>query len=140
MKFQESNRRGAVLLFAALLACLSFVACGGDNSAHEQQDQVVQVTVTDQELQMPVSLPTGATTFQVKNTGSQAHSFGIVGPGGDIMLEKPLKPGETGTLDIALDAGTYRVYCPEDGNHGKPLQLALHVTPDATAPATDSQS
>ena len=139
MIFHESNRRGAVLLFAALLACLSFVACGGDSSS-SSQDRMVQVNVTDQELQMPETLPTGPTTFQITNAGNHEHSFGIVGPAGDETLDKTLKPGETATLDINLDAGTYRVYCPVDESHGKPLQLALHVTPDANAPATDSHS
>lgn len=139
MIFHESNRRGAVLLFAALLACLSFVACGGDSSS-SAQDRTVQVNVTDQELQMPETLPTGPTTFQITNAGNHEHSFGIAGPAGDETLDKTLKPGETATLDINLDAGTYRVYCPVDEKHGKPLQLALRVTPDATAPATASQS
>lgn len=139
MIFHESNRRGVVILFVALLVCVPFVACN-DNSAHQQQDRVVQVHVTDQELQMPESLPTGATTFEVTNNGAHDHSFGITGPAGDKMLDKALKPGETATLDIVLDAGTYRVYCPVDESHGKPLQLALHVTPDASAPATASHS
>ncbi|MES1241279.1 MAG: hypothetical protein ABUT39_06630 [Acidobacteriota bacterium] len=137
MKFQESKRSGVVLLFIALLACMPFVVACGDAS-QGTEDRTVQVNVTDQELQMPESLPTGATTFEVKNAGSQEHSFGIVGPAGDKVLDKPLQPGETATLDIVLDAGTYRVYSPEDG---KALQLALHVTPDATAPsAVGSQS
>ncbi len=139
MIFQERNRRGAVLLFAALLVCVPFVGCS-DSSAHQQQDRLVQVHVTDQELQMPESLPTGATTFEVTNTGTHEHSFGIVGPAGDQMLDKPLKPGESATLDINLDEGTYRVYCPVDEKHGKPVELALHVTPNPNAPATDSQS
>lgn len=139
MMFHESNRRGAVLLFAALLACLPLVACN-ESSEHQQQDRTVQVNVTDQELQMPESLPTGATTFQITNAGNHDHSFGITGPAGDKMLDKTLKPGETATLDIVLDAGTYRVYCPVDESHGKPLQLALHVTPDPSAPSTGSHS
>lgn len=139
MKFQKSNRRGAVLLFVALLACMPFVVACGDSS-NAAQDRVVQVNVTDQELQMPESLPTGATTFQVTNAGNHEHSFGIVGPAGDMKLDETLKPGESATLDMDLEAGTYRVYCPVDESHGKPLQLALHVTPDATAPANPSQS
>lgn len=140
MKFHESNRRGAVLLFAALLVCIPFVGCN-DNSEHQQQDRTVQVNVTDEKLVMPESLPTGATTFQITNAGNHDHSFGITGPAGDKLLDKALKPGETATLDIVLDAGTYRVYCPVDESHGKTLQLALHVTPDpAAAPASDSHS
>jgi hypothetical protein len=64
--------------------------------------------------------------------GTHEHSFGITGPGGDVTLEKALKPGETGSLDRALDSGTYRVYCPADQSHGKPIQMALNVRPDTS--------
>lgn len=76
-------------------------------------------------------MPTGATTFEVTNAGSHEHSFGITGPAGDMLLEEPLKPGETATLDMNLEEGTYRVYCPVDERHGKSMQLALHVVPAA---------
>jgi Cupredoxin-like domain len=130
MTFQERKRTGAALLCAVLAVFPFFVACGGDT--HEAaQDQTVQVRVTDQELAMPGSLPTGATTFEVTNAGSHEHSFGITGPAGDMLLEEPLKPGETATLAMNLEAGTYRVYCPVDESHGKSMQLALHVVPAA---------
>ena len=134
MTFQERKRTGVALLCAILAVFPFFVACGGDT--HEaSQDRTVQVNVTDQELAMPESLPTGATTFQVTNNGSHEHSFGIVGPAGDLMLDEPLKPGETATLDMDLEAGTYRVYCPVDQRHGKSMQLALHVVPAAGSPS-----
>jgi hypothetical protein len=59
------------------------------------------------------------------------HSFGIVGPAGDKMLDEALKPGETAELDMALEPGTYRVYSPIDESHGKTMQLALHVVEGA---------
>lgn len=126
--FHESKRTGAALLCAALFVGLPFIACGGSQA---QPDQTVQVQVTDQKLAMPESLPTGATTFQVTNTGSQVHSFGIVGPAGDKTLDKVLNPGETAELDMALEPGTYRVYSPIDESHGKTMQLALHVVEGA---------
>ena len=129
MRYNENKWTGAALLCAVLLVGLPFIACGG--SGQEQQDRTVQVRITDDELAMPESLPTGATTFQVTNAGTHEHSFGIVGPAGDMMLDKALKPGETATLDMALEAGTYRVYCPVDQSHGKSMQLALHVVPAA---------
>jgi hypothetical protein len=130
MTFKERKRTGAALLCAILAVFPFFVACGGGNR-EANQDQTVQVRVTDEELAMPESLPTGATTFQVTNNGTHEHSFGIVGPAGDLTLDEPLKPGETATLDVDLEAGTYRVYCPVDQSHGKSMQLALHVVPAA---------
>jgi uncharacterized cupredoxin-like copper-binding protein len=131
MNHHETKRAAfaRLLALAALVAALSlFVACGSSETASEAQ--TVTVHVTDQGIEMPASLPSGMTTFQVTNAGTREHSFGITGPGGDQTLDKALKPGETASLDMALDSGTYRIYSPVDQSHGKPMQLALNVRPD----------
>jgi uncharacterized cupredoxin-like copper-binding protein len=128
MRRNGSKQTGAALLCAALLAGLPFlIACGG---TAEQEIQAVQVRITDHGIEMPPSLPTGATTFEVTNAGSSAHSFALAGPAGDAKLEAPLKPGETGTLEVVLDTGTYRVYCPVEQGHGDSMQVALNVRPN----------
>lgn len=123
-----------LLLLAVLAAALSLTACGGDsgNTPSAAQEQTVQVQVSDDHIQMPTELPSGMVMFEVTNAGTHEHSFGITGPGGDKVLEKTLQPGETETLEMALDAGTYRIYCPVDQKHGDPMQMALNVTDQAT--------
>jgi uncharacterized cupredoxin-like copper-binding protein len=106
---------------------LFFIGCGG-KPVTQQKTQTVQVQITDQGIQMPPSLPAGATTFEVSNTGSSEHSFGIAGPAGDKKLEEPLKPGESASLDVFLDSGSYRVYSPVDQGVG--MQIALNVLPE----------
>jgi hypothetical protein len=130
MKRNGNKQTGAALLCAALLLVLPLVACGGHDDSETAKIQVVNVSVSDNQLEMPASLPTGATTFQVTNTGSHDHSFGITGPSGDKRLEKALKPGETASMDMILDAGTYRVFCPVDEQAGHSMQMALNVHPD----------
>jgi uncharacterized cupredoxin-like copper-binding protein len=135
MKLHENrNNISAALLCAFLLAGLPLLTgCVGGNSEGPEV-QTVQVRVTDTGIEMPNPLPTGAAKFEITNAGSHEHSFGITGPAGDITLEKPLKPGETASLDeMFLDTGTYRVYCPVDEKHGESMQIALNVRPDATA-------
>jgi uncharacterized cupredoxin-like copper-binding protein len=105
-------------------------ACGGSEK-EEAQIQTVDVRVTDHQLEMPSSLPTGPTKFQVTNTGSQEHSFGITGPRADDKLEASLKPGESGELELYLEPGTYRVYSPVDESAGRTMQVALNVHSDA---------
>jgi len=132
MKTNGRRQMGAALLCAVLLMGLPFfIACGG-GKAKTEEAQLIQVQVTDDNIQMPKSLPTGKTTFQVTNTGTREHSFEITGPAGDQKLEAALKPGESGSLDLYLDTGTYRVYCPIDQNHGESMQVALVVHPDTT--------
>lgn len=128
MKRNGTKLTSAALLCAALLAGLPFfIACGGDST--ESEIQVVQVQITDQGIEMPNPLPTGMTTFEVTNKGTREHSFGLTGPSGDLKLEEPLQPGETGSMEgVVLDAGTYRVYSPLD--QGDAMQIALNVRPE----------
>jgi len=128
MKLNGTKHMGAALLCTVLLTGVPFLtACGGDHSEAKQENQVVEVHVTDHQLEMPTSLPTGPTTFKVVNTGTHEHSLGITGPAGDQKLEAALKPGETGEIELYLDSGTYRVYCPVDQNQGHSMQIALNV-------------
>ncbi len=130
MKRNGNKKTGTTILCAALFVVLPFLmACG--STQQENQLQTVQVRVTDHHIEMPAEVPAGPTTFEVTNTGSSEHSLGITGPAGDQMLETPLKPGESATLEMGLDTGTYRVYCPVEQSHGGNMQVALHVRPDA---------
>lgn len=131
MRILDNKRLGAAFLCTALLAGTPLlVGCGGAQpEAAQSENRTVQVKVTDNTVAMPDSLPTGATTFEVTNTGAHPHSFGIAGPAGDKTLDASLKPGETATLEMVLDEGTYRVYSPEAADQGKPIQIALHVVP-----------
>ena len=127
MRRNESRPIGAALLCAALFAGLTlFTACG--KPAGQEEIQTVQVRITDQGIEMPSSLPAGATTFEVTNSGSSEHSFGLAGPGGVQKLEEPLKPGESASLEVPLGSGTYRVYSP--GDQGGAMQMALNVRPE----------
>ena len=131
MKSNGSKPVGAALLCAALLVGLSlFTACGGAKPAN-QQAQTIQVQITDQGIEMPPSLPSGVTTFKIANSGSSEHSFEISGPSGDQKLDHALKPGESASLDMVLDSGTYRVYSPVD--QGQSMQIALNVRPETVA-------
>ena len=132
------NPRNPVGAFARLLLCAALLttlpllaACGGNGNG--AQAQTVQVQLTDQQIRMPASLPSGMTTFEVKNTGTIEHSFGVTGPAGDKVLDKPLKPGEAAELEMDLGTGTYRVYSPGDQSNGHPMQVALNVTPNVGA-------
>lgn len=127
-----NKRTGAALLCAAMLTGLPFfAACGGDRAEEvQQQAQVIQVRVTDHQLEMPNPLPTGPTRFEITNAGSHEHSFGLTGPGGEQLLEEPIKPGETASMELYLDIGTYRAYCPVDESHGDSMQVALNVVPE----------
>lgn len=62
---------------AALLLAVGLAGCqsSGDGSATENVPPVVEVTMADYAFVAPDSIPSGWTTFQVKNEGSEHHNF-----------------------------------------------------------------
>ena len=69
--FQLFTGFAALLLAAGLAGCQS----SGDESADETAPPVVEVTMADYAFVVPDSIPSGWTTFRVKNEGSEHHNF-----------------------------------------------------------------
>jgi uncharacterized cupredoxin-like copper-binding protein len=87
----------------------------------------VEVKLTEYKIEMPALIGTGATTFNVTNTGDETHGFEIEGNGIDKVLKPRLKKGESGSLQADLKPGTYKVSCPVFGHkwHGMSLDLTV---------------
>jgi uncharacterized cupredoxin-like copper-binding protein len=87
----------------------------------------VEVKLTEYKIEMPALIGTGATTFNVTNTGNETHGFEIEGNGIEKALKPRLKKGESGSLQVDLKPGTYKVYCPVIGHkwHGMSLDLTV---------------
>jgi hypothetical protein len=113
---------GRIVLTAALAALPILTACG-NNAAEGPEAQTVEVHLKDSAIQMPASIPSGPTTFEVVNDGNQALSFEIDGPAR--LEEAPtVQPGQSASVDMVLDPGTYRVHIPENRS-----MVALNVNP-----------
>jgi hypothetical protein len=114
---------GRLVLAAALAALPILTACGDNGEQKGSQVQTVEVHLKDGAIQMPASLPSGPTTFEVVNDGNQALSLEIEGPAGQTVPS--IQPGQTASVDMNLDPGTYRVRAPEN----QAMVVALNVTP-----------
>ncbi len=88
----------------------------------------VAVELTEWQINMPTSIPAGLTVFEVTNTGNAVHNFEIEGQGIEQVFEANLQSGESGTLEVDLEPGTYRVYCPVGNHAGRGMELELTVT------------
>lgn len=109
------------------LIALQLGAEGHATPAATPESSTVQVELTEYEIRMPNELPAGATTFEVTNVGSTEHNFEVEGQGIEREFEQNLQPGETKTLEVDLQPGTYEVYCPV-GNHSEQgMRLELTV-------------
>jgi uncharacterized cupredoxin-like copper-binding protein len=120
-------KKGLSLLLPTLL--LGLAAAGG--AAEPQGDRAagtVDVHLSEYAIQMPQTLPAGPTTFVVHNDGKKIHSFRIEGPGFSEILAKPVEPEMTESLQVTLQPGEYKVYCPVGSHENKGMKTTLRVT------------
>ncbi|HET7275884.1 MAG TPA: cupredoxin domain-containing protein [Longimicrobiaceae bacterium] len=84
-----------------------------------QEDQARTVTARLFEWEIELSrdtVPAGEITFTAMNTGTMEHALEVEGPGVEEETE-PIPPGETATLTVTLEPGSYEVYCPITGEY-----------------------
>ena len=140
---QALLRRGLLL---ALVIASSLAACREGDPEREKMEKgtndaanatigdtpvrdapSVDITVTEDAIAFPASLPRGAHLLRIINNGTQEHNVIIEGMGAQLALPTNIQPGETKTLPANLEAGSYRVYCSLGHQHG--AEGSLNVTP-----------
>jgi plastocyanin len=114
-------------VFAVLLAALAIplaAGCGGDedNGANGAQAtdgggaQTIQVSATEFQFDpSDISAAPGEITFELTNDGSAPHALEIEGSGVEESSET-IDGGDSTSLAVDLDEGTYEIYCPV-GDH-----------------------
>jgi archaellum component FlaG (FlaF/FlaG flagellin family) len=81
----------------------------------------VDVTITENGIDMPTQLRPGKTAFVVKNAGKTAQNFEVEGRSVDRKFVAAPNPGQTKVLHVYLKRGTYSVYSPgKTGDKGTP--------------------
>ena len=110
---KQTSRTAAVLCLALVL--LAFAAPS------------VEVRLTEYAIEMPQTLPPGPTTFTLHNQGHKGHSFKLEGPGIQDMTPVIVKAGKTGTVEVTLQPGEYKVYCPIGSHSAKGMTMTLTV-------------
>jgi uncharacterized cupredoxin-like copper-binding protein len=120
---QNTNRRYKLLL-AALVFTLAITACVGSGQPHNQElhsqangnDAIVNVTLQEMSISLDSSqLKAGTITFVVTNNGFMDHDFAIRGNGVD-QKTLTLNSGESATLTVNLEPGTYTYICTMPGH------------------------
>jgi uncharacterized cupredoxin-like copper-binding protein len=127
-----------------LVALLGFagaasVAGAGAASAEGAQEPsqkgaaspAVEVHLTEYAIAMPKTLSAGPTTFSLHNDGVKTHRFNIEGPGITEAVSKQVQPHKIETLELTLQPGEYKVYCPIGSHSAKGMALTLTVAAGA---------
>ena len=92
----------------------------------EPTETVVEVWLVDGAIEMMSEVPAGLVTFEVINDGTTEHDLAIEGVFDG--TNGPLAPGETATVTVDLEPGSYRVYCPVEDHAEQGMELELTVT------------
>ena len=87
----------------------------------------VDVTVTDDRIDMPTQLKPGKTAFVVKNAGKHARNFEVEGKDIDRKFVAAPGPGQTKVLHATLKRGTYTAYSPGKDKDKRTAEVTLHV-------------
>src|SRR6195256_5953341 len=81
----------------------------------------VDVTITEDRVDMPTQLRPGKTAFVVKNAGKTTQNFEVEGRSVDRKFVTAPNPGQTKVLHVYLKRGQYSVYSPgKTGDKGTP--------------------
>lgn len=97
-------------------------------TAAQSQPDTTEVGLTEFSIDMPTSLPAGLQAFGVTNNGILQHNFEIEGQGIESVFDTNLAPGETLTMQVDLQPGTYEIYCPVGDHQQLGMETQLTVT------------
>jgi plastocyanin len=87
-------------------------ASGGGATATPAAGTTVTVDETEFHLALSsTSFPAGSYTFTAVNKGTITHALAITGPGVSAATGD-LQPGQSASLHVTLQAGSYDVFCP----------------------------
>src|SRR6266480_3734291 len=87
----------------------------------------VDVTLSDDKIDMPTSVEPGKTEFVVKNAGNEKHNFLVRGQDGTHKFTVDLQPNETKVLHVQMKRGTYTAYSPVNGNRKKGTETTVKI-------------
>ena len=90
--------------------------------------QGTQVTVIDTDFHQAfstLSFQPGTYTFLTENKGKAPHALTVAGPGVNSSTST-IEPGQSASLTVTLQAGSYDVYCPVPGH--KALGMNTEIT------------
>jgi uncharacterized cupredoxin-like copper-binding protein len=118
---------------ATLLVALTFAVagCGGDDGEEATNGTSSQRSFSISESDFTLTPPTvtidapGTYTFEATNDGGVDHALEIEGNGIEEVTDT-IAPGESASVTVDLETGTYEMYCPI-GNH-RDLGMSGEVT------------
>ena len=130
----------------ALLLALTLSACGGGSGSNTAssttsesastsssaagQAQTQKLTATETNFKIALDstdLTAGTYNITVVNDGSATHNLAVEENGTTKATSDSLAPGQSTTLTVDLDAGSYVFYCAIDGHRAMGMEIPVQV-------------
>lgn len=129
-----STLRKTLAVTAAALLAVALSACGGSTPDDTEPTgappagdaTVVTVSATEYAYDMSTTtIPAGAVSFELTNDGMMSHDLVLEGgPGGGTDI---IGSGETATLNVTLEPGTYTLYCSVGNHRAQGMEIEITV-------------
>jgi uncharacterized cupredoxin-like copper-binding protein len=113
-------------LAAAAVLALTVSACGSSDSVAVDASRPVEIAMSEFRLDpQDVRVDAGRRTFEIRNAGTMVHRFELRSDDlrTRLVIGRPLRPGESETIELDLAPGDYVMRCAQDrhntlGEHG----------------------
>jgi len=130
-----AQQRSIVTTLVALVVAAVLAACGGTEPAEPADPgtappgdaTVVEVSAFEFGYSASVTeVPAGVVAFELTNDGTMRHDLVLTGgPGGATAV---IGSGETATLTVELEPGTYTIYCSVSNHRAQGMEFEITVT------------
>ena len=157
----KHTQPGAKLLIGAGIGAAVLIASGCSSSGSKTTTQTTAApaaastssgssassgghTVNASETEFHIGLSTmaftpGTWTFDVRNNGKVVHALEVDGPGVHAVTAD-LQPGQSATLNVALQSGQYDVFCPIPGHKALGMNAEITVSGGGGAASSSASS
>ena len=136
LAWKSTNETRYVVALVALVSAFALAGCGGDDSGGEETTgttstsaQTFSISAMDFSFSpstVTVDAP-GTYTFELTNDGGTDHAIEIEGNGSEERSDT-VSPGESASVTIDLQSGTYEMYCPIDGHRAQGMEGEVTVS------------
>lgn len=121
----SSSKTSAAPTTAAAPAASATTAAPGTGSGAAGGTMVTVIDTDFHQAFSTMSFQPGTYTFVTENKGKAPHALTVAGPGVNSSTST-IEPGQSVSLTVTLQAGSYDIYCPVPGH--KALGMNTEIT------------